>query len=75
MQLAVPVDPFTGFPLPSVAQARITRYRDAEREFRLVLHELAGTTEGSHPGDRRMAKAFDRLDELGLWVVAGILDH
>ena len=74
-QLAVPVDPFTGSPLAPVTLERIRRYREAELLFRSVLHELDGTTEGTRPGDPRMAAAFTKLDELGMWVAAVLLDH
>ena len=73
--LAVPVDPFTGFPIASTTLERIRRYQEAAALFRAVLHELDGTTEGSRPGDRRMVIAFTKLDELGMWVSATLLDH
>jgi hypothetical protein len=74
-QLAVPVDPWTGWPLPPATTGRLHRYREAERHFRLTLHELDGTTEGTLSGDARMQKAFERLDETTHWVLAMLLDH
>lgn len=73
--LGVPIDPWTGFVLPPVITGRLIRLREAERALRLVLHELDGTTEGSRPGDRRMANAFEKLEEATLWASAAILDH
>jgi hypothetical protein len=71
--LGVPVDPWTGFPLSQISTSRLQRLREAERVFRLVLHELDGTTEGSRPGNRRMALAFTHLEETLLWAGAAIL--
>lgn len=70
----VPVDPWTGQLLKPVICARLTRLRDAEKVFHLALHELDGTTEGSRPGDRRMALAFTKLEEAMLWAGAAILN-
>jgi hypothetical protein len=75
LQLGVPVNPWTGRPLPPVLFERVQRYRQAEREFRLALHELTGTTEGSRPGDARMIEAFRKLDEVTLWMLAGLLQY
>ena len=71
----MPVNPWTGFPISSVVLARIQRYKEAEHAFLAVLHELDGTSEGSRPGDPRMAEAFLKLDEVTLWVVAALLEH
>ena len=73
--LAVPVNPWTGWPLPSATLERIRRYKEAEQTFRRALHELDGTTEGSRPGDRRMAIAFTKLDEVTLWVLANLVEY
>lgn len=74
-QLGVPVDPWTGFPMKPVVLERLKRLKDAEYAFRLVLHELDGSSEGSRPGDRRMAVAFTKLDEVMMWVAAALMDH
>jgi hypothetical protein len=73
--LGVPVDPWTGFPLKAVVMERLYRLQQAEQTFRAALHELDGTTPGSRPGDRRMAQAFVRLDEVVMWAGAAIMDH
>jgi len=73
--LGVPVDPWTGFALPPIITERLKKLREADRAFRLVLHELDGTTEGSNPGDSRMAMAFTKLEEASLWASAALLDH
>lgn len=73
--LGVPVDPWTGHPLPPVVTARLHKLREAERAFRLVLHELDGTTEGSRPGNVSMAAAFTRLEEAVMWASNAILDR
>lgn len=75
LPLGVPVDPRTGFPLKPVVIERLKRLKEAEDALRLVLHELDGTTAGSRPGDRRMALAFTKLEEMSLWASAAILDH
>ena len=72
--LGVPVNPWTGAPLPPVMVQRLQRLKTAEQDFRLVLHELDGTTEGSRPGDRRMALAFTRLEEAMAWASSAILN-
>jgi hypothetical protein len=71
--LGVPIDPWTGHLLPATVVARLKRLREAERDFRLVLHELDGSTEGSRPGNRRMAIAFTCLEEAALWCSTAIL--
>ena len=71
--LGVPVDPWTGFVLPPVVTARLTKLKEAERAFRLVLHELDGSTEGSRPGNRRMAIAFEKLEESMLWAAGAVM--
>lgn len=71
--LGVPVDPWTGFVLKPIVSARLARLRDAEKSFRLTLHELDGTTEGSRPGNRRMALAFTKLEEAMLWAGEALL--
>lgn len=73
--LGVPVDPWTGQYVPPQVVARLEKLKEAERAFRLALHELDGTTEGSRPGDRRMALAFTNLEQASLWAAAAILDH
>lgn len=75
MAVGVPVDPRTGFVLPPVVIERLQLLKAAEDTFRSVLHQLDGTTEGSRPGDRRMALAFTKLEEASLWASAAILDH
>ena len=72
--LGVPVDPWTGFVLKPVVTERLKKLREAERQFRLVLHELDGTTEGSAPGNRQMALAFTKLEEAMLWAGAAVID-
>jgi len=71
--LGVPVDPWTGFVLPPVIVERLKKLKEAERQFRLVLHELDGTTEGSIPGNRSMKFAFDRIEEAKFWAYDAIL--
>ena len=71
--LGVPVDPWTGFVLPPVITARLQKLKEAERNFRLTLHELDGTTEGSRPGNRRMAIAFEKLEEAQQWAAAAVM--
>lgn len=71
--LGVPVDPWTGYVLPPVVTARLTKLKEAEKAFRLVLHELDGTTEGSRPGNRRMALAFTSLETTLMWAGNAIL--
>lgn len=73
--LGVPVNPWTGFPISPVILARVQRYKELERAFRVLLHELDGTTEGTPPGDHRMAQAFLKLDEVTLWVLASLLEY
>lgn len=73
--LGVPVDPRTGWPIQPVVTERLNKLKEAEKAFKLVLHELDGTSEGSRPGDRRMALAFTKLEEASLWASAAILDH
>ena len=71
----VPVDPFSGERLSPVVIARLARLKEMEERFRVVLHELDGTSLGSRPGDRRMAVAFTKLDETMMWAAAAVLDH
>ena len=71
--LGVPVDPWTGQLIKPVTSARLARLKEAERAFRLTLHDLDGTTEGSRPGNRRMALAFTKLEEAMLWAGEAIL--
>lgn len=71
--LGVPIDPWTRMPLSPMLLARLSRLKEAELAFRLVLHELDGTTEGSRPGNRAMALAFTRLEEARLWAGHAIL--
>jgi hypothetical protein len=71
--LGVPVDPWTGFVLPPIVTERLKKLKEAERAFKLVLHELDGTTEGSRPGNRRMALAFTRLEEATQWAAAAVM--
>ena len=73
--LGVPVDPWTGFPLHPITVERMKKLKEAERTFRLALHELDGTTEGSRPGNRCMALAFTKLEESTLWAQEAILGH
>ena len=72
--LGVPVDPWTGHVIKPIVTARLVKLREAERAFRLVLHELDGTTEGSAPGERHMAHAFIKLEEATMWAAAAVLD-
>ena len=72
--LGVPIDPWTGWVLPPVATARLQKLKEAEKAFRLILHELDGTTEGSRPGNRRMALAFTKLEETMLWAGSAVLN-
>jgi hypothetical protein len=72
--LGVPINPWSRMPLPPLLLSRLSRLKEAESEFRKVLHELDGTTEGSRPGNRRMALAFTRLEETKLWAAASILE-
>lgn len=72
--LGVPVDPWSGELLKPVVMARIARLKEAERAFRLALHDLDGTTEGSRPGNRRMALAFTHLENAMMWAGAAVLD-
>ena len=71
----VPTDPWTGEKLSPAQITRLIRLKEAEKEFRQVLHELDGTTLGSRPGDRRMALAFTKLEEAALWASTVILDQ
>jgi len=71
--LGVPVDPWTGFMLHPVVTERLKKLKEAEHAFRLVLHELDGTTEGSTPGNRSMALAFTKLDEVAMWAFAATI--
>ena len=54
--------------------ARLKKLKEAEHAFRMVLHELDGTTEGSRPGNRRMALAFTSVEEAVLWASTAILN-
>ena len=71
--LGVPVDPWSGHVLPPVVTQRLQKLKEAEREFRLALHELDGTTEGSLPGGRSMALAFTKLEESTMWAFAAVI--
>ena len=73
--LGIPVDPWSGDLLKPVAIARLRRLQDAEGIVRQILHELDGTTPGSRPGDRRMALAFTKLEEMVMWASCAVLDH
>jgi len=73
--LGVPVDPRTGELLSTAALARLARLKDAEGVVRQILHELDGSSLGSRPGDRRMAIAFTKLEEVMMWATAAVLDH
>ena len=73
--LGVPVDPLTGELLKPVMLARLRRLQDAEGIVRQILHELDGSTLGSRPGDRRMALAFTKLEEVMMWATAAVLNH
>ena len=72
--LGVPVNPWTGHLLKPVITQRLAKLCDAHTAFRMVLHELDGTTEGSTPGNRHMALAFTRLEEAMLWASAAVLE-
>jgi hypothetical protein len=71
----VPVDPWTGHALKPIVIARLSKLKECETAFRLCLHELDGTTVGSKPGDRRMERAFVKLDEAVQWASAAIMEH
>ena len=71
--LGVPVDPWTGWVLPPVVVERLKKLKEAERAFRLALHELDGTTEGSRPGNRRMALAFTNIEQATQWAAAAVM--
>ena len=71
--LGIPIDPWTGYALQPVIVARLHKLKEAERAFRLVLHELDGTTEGSRPGERHMAHAFIKLEEALMWAGEAVL--
>jgi len=73
--LGVPVDPWTGFVLMPVVTERLKKLKEAERAYRLVLHELDGTTEGSRTGNRSMGFAFDKLEEATMWAFAAVIDR
>jgi hypothetical protein len=73
--LGLPIDPLTGELITQVTRARLERLKTAEDVFRQILHELDGSTMGSQPGDRRMIRAFTRLDEALMWAQAAILNH
>jgi hypothetical protein len=72
--LGVPVDPWTGWVLKPITTQRLQKLKEAEREFRLLLHELDGTTEGSATGNRRMALAFTKLEEAMLWAGSAVIE-
>jgi hypothetical protein len=72
--LGVPVDPWTGHVLPPIVTERLKKLKEAERTFRLVLHELDGTTEGSKPGNVHMSAAFYKLEEAMMWAGAAVID-
>ena len=61
--LGVPVDPWTGRVLLPVKTERLKKLREAAQVFRIALHELDGSSEGTRPGNRRMSLAFTKLDE------------
>lgn len=71
----VPVDPHSGERLSMVQITRLATLNEAVKVLRHVLHDLDGTTPGSRPGDRRMALAFTKLDEVSLWGSAAVLNH
>ena len=73
--LGVPLDPWNGQVLRPVQVERIHRLKEAERAFRLVLHDLDGTTEGSRPGNRAMAHAFIKLEEAMMWAGSAVLGN
>lgn len=73
--IGVPIDPWTGHLLQDVIVARLARLKEAERAFRLVLHELDGSSIGTRPGNRSMALAFTKLEEAMMWAGAAIMDH
>ena len=67
----IPVDPQTGERLHADPDhARSAALNEAAKVFRLLLHDLDGTTPGSRPGDRRMALAFTKLEEATMWAKA-----
>jgi len=72
--IGVPVDPWTGFALNPIVTVRLAKLKEAERAFRLALHELDGTTEGSQPGNRHMALAFTSLEETRLWAAVAVIE-
>ena len=71
--LGVPIDPWTGWVLPPVVVERLKKLKEAEKAFRLTLHELDGTTEGSRPGNRRMALAFTNVEQAMQWAAAAVM--
>jgi len=71
--LGVPIDPLTGQVLKPVITERLRQLKEAEIKFRMVLHDLDGTTYGSRPGNRRMALAFTKLEEAMLWASDAVL--
>jgi len=71
--LGVPIDPWTGWVLPPVVVERLKKLKEAERAFRLALHELDGTTEGSRPGNRRMALAFTNIEQATQWAATAVM--
>lgn len=73
--IGIPIDPWSGQPIPPVVHQRLARLKEAAAAFRLALHEMDGTSPGTRPGDRRMAQAFTNLDQAVLWAAAAILDH
>jgi len=73
--LGVPVDPLTGYPLSQVVLGRLAKLKDVVWTLRLALHELDGTTEGSQPGNRCMAMAFTKLDEVAMWAAEAVLER
>ena len=73
--LGVPVDPWTGHVLHPIKTERLKKLKEAERNFRLVLHELDGTTEGSQTGNYRMSRAFTKLAEAAMWASEAVLER
>lgn len=73
--LGVPIDPHTGELIAPVTMARLQRLKDAEGVCRQIFHELDGSTLGTPAGDRRMARAFIKLEEAVMWASAAVLDH
>ncbi len=71
--LGVAVDPWTGFLLKPVITERLKNLKEAEIAFKLVLHELDGTTEGSRPGNAHMAQAFVKLEEAMHWAASAVM--